>query len=350
MLVANGAPGVLVELVTPRGGVKVRSGRGDLRTQAPVPWNAKFRIGSFTKTFLAATLLQLVGEGRLSLEDSVDRWLPGLVSGNGNDGRAITVRQLLQHTSGLPEYVAGMPDLFDEKGFRHARFTTLEPEDAVRLALRSAPDFPPGTGWNYSNTNFMLAGMILEKVTGRTWQHEVTARIVRPLGLHHTSTPGTSPFIPHPHARGYDRFPEEGPGGEVGYRPVVDVTVMNPSWGGPAGAMISTTEDGNEFLRALMDGRVLRPAQLAEMKRTVPTTEGRAEYGLGLIKTPTACGSAYSHGGTIHGFRTRNGVTEDGRRSVVVSVNTRTPIAPDGTVQPDGPVEALIEHALCGTS
>jgi D-alanyl-D-alanine carboxypeptidase len=112
-----GAPGVLAELHTTRGDVRVRSGYGDVTARTLVPWNAEFRVGSFTKTFVSATLLQLVGEHRLSLDDPVDRWLPGVVSGNGNDGRKISVQQLLQQTSGLPDFLQGLPYLFEQTGF-----------------------------------------------------------------------------------------------------------------------------------------------------------------------------------------------------------------------------------------
>ncbi|WP_433272324.1 serine hydrolase domain-containing protein [Actinosynnema sp. CS-041913] len=357
-MLAQGVPGVLVELDTRRGDVKVRSGYGDVAAKTPVPWNARFRIGSFTKTFVATTVLQLVGEGRLSLEDSVERWLPGVVAGNGNDGRLITVRQLLQHTSGLHDYAVELPNLFKEKDFLRTRFDTYPPEELVRRGLSKPPNFPPGTDFSYSNTNYVLAGMLIERVTGRSWQDEVTARIIRPLGLRHTSTPNTSPFIPKPHAKGYDRFAEKGLEADPAdprFGPPVDVTMLNPSWGGSAGAMISTTEDGNKFLQALLGGKVLPPAELAEMKRTVPTPDDWSgpgvRYGLGILWSPNSCGGSWSHGGTIHGFLTRNGVTDDGKRSVMVSLNTRTPVPADGTPPPqkDFTVD-LLDHALCGRS
>ncbi|WNV88909.1 serine hydrolase domain-containing protein [Umezawaea sp. Da 62-37] len=346
-LLALGAPGVLVQLDTPTWRARVRSGFGDVAAGTPVPWDARFRIGSYTKTFVAATLLQLVGEGELSLEDSVERWLPGVVAGNGNDGAKITVRQLLQHTSGLPEYLEQLPHLFDQAEFEQHRFDTLAPEDAVALATKSAPVFEPGTEWSYSNTNYALAGMIIAEVTGNTWQHEVQARIIRPLGLRDTYTPGTSPHVPGPHAVGYQRFTPESAD--------VDVTALNPSWGGAAGEIISTTADGNRFLRALVGGEVLRPAQLAEMQKTVRAAkfdEGwpGARYGLGLMWVPNSCGGSWSHGGDIHGFKTRNGVSPDGSRSVVVSINTDSMTPKPGVPAPTQDVTVdLIDHALCAT-
>ncbi|MEU4805498.1 serine hydrolase domain-containing protein [Actinosynnema sp. NPDC023587] len=350
-IVADGAPGVVARVDTARGGVEVRSGLGDLAARTPVPRDAHFRFGSFTKTFVATTVLHLVGEGRLSLEDTVDRWLPGVVTGNGHDGRGITVRQLLQHTSGLPDFVVKLPRLFKEDDFLRTRFDTMTAAEGVRLGLSRPPDFEPGRGWSYSNTNYLLAGMVIEAVTGRTWQQEVTARVLRPLGLRDTSAPHTSPFLPHPHAKGYDMFAEKGIdmdpedprwGGRV------DVTLLNPSIAGAAGAMTGTAADGTRFLRALLGGEVLEPAQLAELKRTVPTPEAGegTRYGLGVEWRPTPCGGAWSHGGTAHGYLTLNGTTENGERAVVVSVNSRTPWHPDGP--PKAVPNTIIDHALCG--
>ncbi|MEV8507159.1 serine hydrolase domain-containing protein [Actinoplanes sp. NPDC051475] len=355
-LLAQGAPGVLVGLDTARGGTKVRSGYGNTANRTPVPWDARFRIGSYTKTFVSATVLQLVGEGRLTLDDTVEEWLPGVVRGHGNDGRKITVRQLLQHTSGLPDYLAGMPDLFTEEGFQKSRFSTVTPPQAVALAMAFEPEFTPGTSWNYSNTNYILAGMIIERVTGHRWQQEVQQRIVEPLGLRHTYTPGTYPQVPRPHAVGYERFP--GPDAtedDPRYGEPIDATRLNPSFGGAAGEMISTTDDGNRFLRALLRGEVLRPAQLAEMRRTVPTNDSfrknwpGARYGLGLMWIPNSCGGSWSHGGDIMGFMTRNGVTPDGGRSVVVTINTDSLKREPGVPAPSGDItRTLIDHALCG--
>ncbi|GAA3458584.1 serine hydrolase domain-containing protein [Saccharothrix longispora] len=356
-LLAQGAPGVLVEVDTPRGDVRVRSGVADTGTRKPVPWNAKFRIGSFTKTYVAATVLQLVGEGRLSLDDTVERWLPGVVRGNGNDGGRITVRQLLQHTSGLHNYILQLPFVFKGDEFLAERFRTVTAAEAVALATGVAPDFQPGEEWRYSNTGYAVAGMIIEKVTGRTWQQEVRKRILDPLRLRDTFLPGTSPAIPKPHATAYERFPEKGLEADPEdprYGPALDVTHYNPSWGGAAGDMISTTDDGNRFLQALMTGEVLRPAELAEMKRTVPATGFEqgwpgVRYGLGLMFIPNECGGYWSHGGDIPGFMTRNGVTDDGRRSVVVSVNTDSLIPTPGTAPAVGdPTSTLVDHALCG--
>jgi D-alanyl-D-alanine carboxypeptidase len=355
-LLPYGAPGVLAELDTSRGDIRVRSGYGNVEAGTPVPWRAKFRVGSFTKTFVSATLLQLVGEKRLTLDDTVDKWLPGVVRGNGNDGRKITVRQVLQQTSGLPDFLGGMPQLFTEEGFQQHRYDTVTPTQAIALAMQFKPSFAPGTQWEYSNTNYILAGMIVSKVSGHAWQREVTDRIIKPLGLHDTVAPSTSPDIARPHAIGYERFPVPGSNpDDPEYGAPIDATRQNVSWGGAAGAIISTTDDGNRFLRALLSGKVLHPAQLAEMKRTVDTNDEfrsnwpGARYGLGIMWMPNSCGGQWMHGGDIMGFQTRNGVNGNGSRSVVVSINTDSLVRKPGVPAPAGDITTpLIEHALCG--
>ena len=350
-----GAPGVLVEVDTPGGDVRVRSGYGDVAKRIPVAWDAKFRIGSYTKTYVAATVLQLVGERKLSLDDKVERFLPGLIRSKGNDGRKITVRQLLQHTSGLPEYFMGVTNLGTPEDFLKNRFHTFTERDLVSLSMQFPSEFAPGSSWDYSNTNYVVAGMIIKKVTGHTWQQEVRKRIVKPLGLRDTYLPGTIPTIPRPHAVGYQRF--AGPGAtpeDPRYGEPIDATLLNPSMAGAAGEMISTTDDANRFLRALITGRVLKPAQLAEMLRTVDSNDRLksrwpgARYGLGIVWAQNSCGGYWSHGGDIPGFMTRNGVSPDGSRSVTVSINTDS-LKPDPGVElptVDAATE-LVGHALC---
>jgi D-alanyl-D-alanine carboxypeptidase len=345
-LLDYGAPGVLAEVDTPYGKVKVRSGYGDTAAKTPVPWHTHFRIGSVSKTFTATVVLQLVGEGKLSLDDTVERWLPGVVAGNGNDGTKVTVRNLLQHTSGLADYAAKLDFLRNAEDFEANRFRTLTAPDLVALAMRSKPSFEPGTDWQYSNTNYLLAGMIIKKVTGHDWQQEVQRRIIAPLGLRNTTAPYTDPYLPAPHAVGYQRFaPDETD---------IDATALNPSWADAAGAIISDTADVNTFLRALIRGKLLKPAQLKEMQTTVPAHQldpawPGAQYGLGLAWLPTACGGYWSHGGDIHGFKSRDGVSADGKRSAVITINTDSPVAKPG-VPPltHDMTNDLLEHVMCG--
>ncbi|WP_081239602.1 serine hydrolase domain-containing protein [Streptomyces viridosporus] len=339
----TGTVGVVARSTGPHGSRYATAGVADRRTGRAVHPRDKFRIASATKTFVSTVVLQLVGEGRLSLDDTVEALLPGVVTGNGNDGSRITVRQLLNHTSGLFNYTADFPAFTDAAAFRAGRFDTWTDSRLVAIAMRHAPNFEPGTRWEYSNTNYTLAGMIIEKTTGHSWQREVTRRIIRPLDLRDTSAPVTHPAIPGRHLRGYSAF-----GGD---RPI-DVTLLNPSGAGAAGGMISTTADLTRFYSALMRGRLLAPAELTEMKTTVRAEEldvvwPGARYGLGLMRVDLTCGgSYYSHAGDIPGYMTRNGFSEDGRHAVVVGV-TGDGSAPDlATMEV---TNTLIDEQLCAT-
>ncbi|WP_221352337.1 serine hydrolase domain-containing protein [Streptomyces beigongshangae] len=337
----TGPVGVVALSAGPRGSRHATAGLADRATGDPARPGDRFRIASTTKTFVATVMLQLVGEGRVSLDDTVEHWLPGAVSGNGNDGGAITVRQLLQHTSGLFDYAADLPVFTSTDGYRADRYTTWTPEQLVAVATEHVPNFAPGEGWGYSNTNYILAGMIIQKATGHSWEREVTARVIRPLGLRDTTAPTTYPRISGRHLRGYSSFGED--------RAPIDVTDLNPTAGGAAGAMISTTADLSRFYRALLGGRLLRPAELALMRTAVRAPEldrgwPGARYGLGLMEVPLSCGGTYyGHGGDLPGYTTRNGVSGDGRRAVVLQATG------DGSADwsTQETANALIDDELC---
>ncbi|MFI8192101.1 serine hydrolase domain-containing protein [Streptomyces sp. NPDC085946] len=343
-----GVSGVSVRMRTPQGVRAVRSGVGDLRTGDPVPRDGYVRIGSTTKTYVATVLLQLVGEGRLSLDDTVERWLPGVVRGAGADGRRVTLRQLLQHTSGLPDYIQDVvPDL-SPAGYRENRGTTHTSEQRIALALSHPPSFEPGTRWEYSNTNYVLAGLVIEAVTGRSWEQEVHARILRPLRLTHTFAPGDDPFLPRPHARNYQQF---APGG-----PMTDTTRAYLPFDGDAdGSVISTATDTNAFLSALLGGRLLAPEQLAEMRRTVTVPDRPGEVpgtrdGLGLFWTPLSCGGGYwGHSGSSFGTVAWPAATADGRTAITVTVHSRPGDEATAARQIRG-VTTLVDHALCAAN
>ncbi|MCR8940586.1 beta-lactamase family protein [Streptomyces sp. OUCMDZ-4982] len=281
------------------------SGSARLGEKVPVPHDGYVRAGSNTKTFTAVVVLQLVAEGKVELDEPIETYLPGVVRGRGIDGRKITVRQLLQHTSGLPNYTAhiGLED------FGKVQHTFFHPHDLLTAALARPADFAPGTKWKYSNTNYLLAGMLIEKVTERPVQEQITERVIRRAGLRHTSWPQPGDqTLPRPHARGYALSSLEN--GKV-----IDATRMDPSWGGAAGQLISTPSDLAKFARQLLGGKLLAPAQLAEMRKTVdaPLMPGW-RYGLGVFSIPLSCGGEYwGHGGDIDGYETRGGATDDGR-------------------------------------
>jgi D-alanyl-D-alanine carboxypeptidase len=339
---AAGVTGVQARLVTRDGRQLVATaGVADRGTGQPVPPTGYFRIASTGKTFVATVALQLVAEGRLSLDDTVERWLPGVVRGNGNDGRRITVGQLLQHTSGIHD---DFPDFASAADYYLHRYDVYTPEEIVTRAMSHPPDFTPGTAWGYSTTGYILADMIIERVTGRPWNEEVSRRIIRPLGLTHTFWPGLSPTLPQPHAKAYKQFQTDG---------LVDVTEQVIA--DPEGATISTTGDLNRFFRALLGGRLLPPAQLAEMKRTIPIGPDfeqllpGARYGLGLFQRPLPCGGTFwSHPGGDAGYLTDDGVTADGRRSVAISMTGEPGSSPADFIRLQRTVDTLLAHALCG--
>ncbi|TXS68620.1 class A beta-lactamase-related serine hydrolase [Streptomyces sp. sk2.1] len=327
--------GVSAEVTSPDTRDSAHAGTAMKGSGRPMPQNGRFRIGSATKTFTATVVLQLVGEGRMSLEDTVEHWLPGVVRGNGNDGGRITVRQLLRHTSGIPDVGPEVPALNTAAGYRAERFRTHTPEELVRLAMRHPPVFPPGTGWSYSNTNYTLAAMIIHEVTGRSWAREVTDRIIRPLGLEDTGAPGPFPFVPGPHARGYAAF---GTGTDI------DVTTLDPSMAVGSGSIISTTHDLSRFHAALLGGRLLDSAQLDEMTATGPAPGLGARYGLGLGEIPLSCGGSYfGHPGELLGYHTWGGVTRDGTRTAVVYTTG------DGGKDTRQAMSALVDRELCRT-
>ncbi|MFF5719188.1 serine hydrolase domain-containing protein [Streptomyces buecherae] len=322
-VVARGVPGVVAGASDGRATWAGRSGTADLRSGLPRQADERFRVGSITKTFTATVLLQLVAEDRLSLDDTVHHWLPDLVRGNGHDGERITVRQLLNHTSGVYSYTDDADvkrRLFGTDFLRH-RYDTWAPRDIVGIAMTHRPDFEPGTGWHYSDTNYVLAAMVIEEVTGRPYAREVERRILRPLDLRATSLPGTDARMPAPSARAYSKLTGTlGAPGEPG-SPTYDVTSLNPTLAGAAGEVISSTRDLNRFYRALLSGKLLAPDQLREMTTTVPIAGTKFSYGLGLMKQQTSCGVVWGHNGAIQGSLSTSLTTADGEHALSVNVN-----------------------------
>jgi D-alanyl-D-alanine carboxypeptidase len=339
-ITATGVPGVLADVHI--GGRQLRgtSGVANLDRRTPVSANGFFRIGSNTKTFLSVVVLQLAAEHRLSLNNTVGHWLPGVVHGNGNDGAVITIRELLQHTSGLHNYTDDLQaQITSVKAYRELEFHQFSRMDLLKIALAHKPYFAPGAGWHYSNTNYILLGMIVEKVTHRPWASVVTRRIAGPLGLHHTFAPGTSVRLPRPHATGYLFFSRNVR---------IDTTAENMSWARSAGGLISNAADLTRFWQAIGRGTLLGPAQRQEMQRTVPADAGDAasvpgsRYGLGIFRIPLTCGGFYwSHEGDVPGYNTIGAVSPDGRKTVVLSLNSNV----------DNPVLAaeygLVDHVMC---
>jgi D-alanyl-D-alanine carboxypeptidase len=313
------------------------AGSARLDRPVPVPRDGRVRAGSNTKTFTAVVVLQLVAEGKVELDAPIEKYLPGLVRGEGIDGNAITVRQLLQHTSGLPNYT----EYLGVENFEDVQHEFFQPHDLLAAALAHPAKFAPGTKWDYSNTNYLLAGLLIEHVTGRPVQEQITKRVIEKAGLRDTYWPQPGDeTIQGPHPHGYALANSTG-------TKVVDATEMDPSWGGAAGQLISTPSDLARLSRALLGGKLLPPAQLAEMRKTVdaPLFPGW-QYGLGLFRVPLSCGGVYwGHGGDIDGYETRGGATEDGR-SVGLAVTALPGTFGDGQ-QAATAVLSTVDTAFC---
>ena len=311
---STGLPGAIATVKGADGRVRTYvAGTAEIGTDRPVDPTSRVRIASNTKMFTATVVLQLVAEGEVELDAPVERYLPGVVRGSGNDGRRITVRQLLQQRSGLPDY----DSVVIEAGgsLAAAAKTYFEPGQLLDAALAERRHFRPGAKWEYSNTNYVLLGLLAQRVTGRPISEEIERRIVRPLGLADTYWPEVGERGlrgPHPHG-----YLSEEPGA-----PWEDSTRIDPSLGWAAGQLVSTPADLGRFMEALLAGDLLPADLLAEMKRGVRAPHFDAEpgwrYGLGLASHELACDvTGWGHGGDIQGFETRNLVTDDGRWAVV---------------------------------
>ncbi|WP_234365501.1 serine hydrolase domain-containing protein [Streptomyces sp. RTd22] len=325
-LVTDGeAPGAAV-LVRDGGATRfATAGVADTRTGRRIQRDDHFRAGSVTKTVIAAVTLRLTGEGRLDLADTVEEHLPGLVRGHGNNGRKITLRQLLSHTSGLFDYTADpvlARQLSATEGTDGTDATgtdggTHSPASLIRAAVAHPPSFAPGAKWQYSNTNYVLLGMIVEQVTGRSYAAEAERRVLAPLALRNTSFPGSRTTLPAPHGHAYDAR-----GGD--WR---DVTDLDPSAAGAAGEMISTLDDLSRFLDALLRGEVVPKAQLRRME---DTSASGGRYGMGLFPMPLRCGTTvWGHNGEINGSYALAVSTRDGRHTLVYRLNSAGQPDPD---------------------
>ena len=306
-LVDAGFPAALAAVTKADGStVGVAVGKGNLETGEAPPLDGEVRIGSNTKTFVAVVILQLVQEGKITLDEPIETYLPGLIHGEGIDGSKITVRQLLQHTSGLPEYTDTVPGETDIFQIRDNYYST---RDLLDVALSKPAAFEPGSQFSYTNTNYIVLTLLAEKVTHRPLAEQITQRITEPLGLAHTYYPNPGEEeIRGTHPHGYHRnTPTEN---------WQDITRMDPSWAGGAGAMISTPSELGTFIQATLNGTLLTQDSINEMKKTVDTSNlsgvPGSGYGLGIFSMPLSCGTAWGHSGGIPGYTTQNMVGPDG--------------------------------------
>jgi D-alanyl-D-alanine carboxypeptidase len=317
-LVAAGAPGAILFVRDGNRITQLTAGLGDLARKTPMRPDNHFKIASLTKTYTAAVVLQLVGEGKLGLDDSIQQRLPGVVPNGGK----ITIRQLLNHTSGLADFERNPRYL---KPYLAGNFGHYwSPLQLVRMGVSQKPVLAPGTGWSYSNTDYVVAQLIVERVTGKTLGAELKRRIFQPLGLRDTMYP-VKPGLPSPYAHGYRLF---------GDPPLVDVTGLSPSLAPGSGAIVSTVRDVADFYRALLAGRLLAPQQLQAMKTIVSERTGKVVrsgpgYGLGIahsgvgrpsVAVGVSC-PGWGHSGELGGYDVSDVFSEDGRRQAVLMIN-----------------------------
>lgn len=317
-LVAAGAPGAAARIADGENIQYAASGHADLHGNRLMEPDLCFRAGSVTKSFVATLVLQLVGEGRLGLDDPLERWLPGVVT-YAND---VSIRHLLSHTSGMPDYVPSIiPALHRSE---HKRLHTWTPQELIDLTADQPQRFPAGSAWSYSNTGYVLLGLILEKATGVALAELIDRRIVGPLALEGTLLPTDSPEVPEPMAcgYGYDLDARWQPTG-----PLVDYTRLSPSWAWASGGMVSTLDDLGVFFRALLTGKLVPAPLVAEMLTARPVPREALPlplfdgYGLGVVAVDLPPWRLVGQAGGILGYLNMVLASVDGSRELGVMIN-----------------------------
>ena len=324
-LVRDGAPGAIAVVRTPAGIRSAQAGLARMRPRVPMAATDRFRVASITKSFVATIVLQLVAEGKLRLDDTVERWLPDLLP----DGRAITIRELLDHTSGLFEYQEDRPFV---RAVIARPGRAWSPRELVAIAASHGSLFPPGSSFSYANTNYIVLGLLVQAVTGMPLGRLFHQRLSCPLGLDETAFPaGTG--MPGTYAHGYIGFATL-----KRLNALYDASVVESNsvaWS--AGGLVSTADDVTHFYEALLGGRLLPPRLLAAME----TPSAQASYGLGLLVVQSRCGRAYGHEGIATGYRSVVYANRRGTRVALVMVNV------DTTYVAPSRLEAAAETAFC---
>ncbi|MFF0413602.1 serine hydrolase domain-containing protein [Kitasatospora sp. NPDC004745] len=297
-----GIPGAVVGLWLPGRGCYVRaSGVADTATGAPMPADTYLRIGSETKTFTVTALLQLVDEHRIGLDDPISAYVDGVPC-----GEEITLRQLAEMRSGLFPYTADPGFVHDLLSDPRRSFT---PAEVLAYGFKHPNTAEPGREFQYSNTNLVLLGLVVEKVTGRRLADVVHERVLRPAGLRHTLFPA-GPEFPSPHAHGYTDQTLSGD--------VEDSTDWNPSWAWAAGAMISDLHDLHRWAKVLATGELLSARTQEQRLTMLPTGFPGTGYGLGIFET----GGWIGHNGSLPGYESVTVYLPEQRATLVILINT----------------------------
>jgi len=353
-----GMPGVFGEV---RDGEEVwrgAAGVADIRTGDPVTPDMRHRVGSINKTFTAAAVLQQVEGGAIGLDTPIYHYLPRLMP--EERGNTITVRMLINHTSGLVDYLphaypslAAFPSLKDTtpQSLDDNRFTRFQRADLIELGVRAPAVSKPGsTPGIYSNTNYLILCQLIELVTGITAEQYITQHVIERAGLHDTELP-SGPQIDGPHSLMYESW-----FGMID--PPRDYSVFDMSWVGPAASLISTVADLNRFYSLLLAGEIVNASSLAQMQRTVPVISfdgKKIEYGLGLHRMEIpGHGIFWGHDGTVWGAGALTMTRADGKRQISVAVNLIRWNRLDSSGKPqnhpiDDALTALYRLAMCGS-
>ncbi|MCP2337006.1 serine hydrolase domain-containing protein [Actinomadura rupiterrae] len=328
------------------------SGVADTAAGRPVRPDMRQRVGGITKTFVATAVLQQVDQGRVHLDDPVGGYLPDLVP--GQRGRQVTVRMLLNHTSGIGDYMpAAFPSLDDPSAasIDANRYRHLTPQQLVAWGLGAKPAGDPGQTWSYSNTDYVILGLLLEKVTGQRASDYITDNVIRRSGLRHTFFPNDA-AIRAPHPKMYESL-------HGVLTTPRDYSEYDMSWAFASASLVSTPDDLNHFYRDLLTGKLTSKNALAEMQKTVPVKDagGRTvlDYGLGVYALNLPCGRFWGHDGTVWGAVTQSLTSQDGTRQLTVAGNRSRYQRLDGEGVPladpiDNALGSHVIQALCGPS
>ncbi len=300
-------PGVLVGVWDAHGHSYVRGfGYADLAKKRPLVVADRFRVGSNTKTFVASVILQLVREGKMSLDDPISRFNIGVAVPNAKN---ITVRQILDMRSGLYE-AYNTPQI--EKMSNLPSSTVFNPRQVIKWAVAQKPYFAPGKGYHYSNTGYLIAGLIIEAVTHDTLAHQIQTRLLAPYGMRHTIVPSTQ-AIPTPFAHGY------GLNAKKGWQDVSDSVPV--SLMGAAGDMISDATDMHRWIKRFVNAQTGEPAGFSATAQC-KQFEGNLGFGIGL-----ACAGDgwYGYTGGLPGYNTAEYYSPKTGMTILVWVDVQAP-------------------------
>ena len=316
-VVATGVPGVAVVALGPEGRVEAAAGFADVGTGESLTVEHRFRIGSVTKIFVSALVLQLVAEGLLELDGDAAPFVEG-----------VTIRQLLNHTSGLDDFVGDIVSFFEPYRRDSAHRWELGPRDELRLVMEKPRLFPPGEGWAYRGSNYIVLRLLVEEATGVSLRDALRERILAPLALERTDL--VEGPLRGDCARGY--LPADTPVLPGGPGPV-DVTEVDVPFHRAGGGVVSTAGEIAKMLRALLGREFLPDGVRAEMLQAVDSDWPETDrYGLGIGEITammgrqrSPCGPAWGHIGFSVGYTAIALSSEDGKRQVVICANGWSP-------------------------